>query len=75
MNHKSFERRYAEYKSEKDKSSMKEYLEKIRPHVHNMIDALNKSGECKMYQTVKPKFMSSTTTNKKSTIFLRLIVV
>ena len=75
MNHKSFERRYAECESEKDKSSMKEYLEKIRPHVHNMIDALNKSGEWKMYQAVKPKFMSSANTNKKSTIFLRLIVV
>ena len=29
---KIFERRYTEYKSEKDKLSMKEYLGKIRPN-------------------------------------------
>ena len=54
---------------------MKEHLEKIRPHVHNMIDALNKSSEWKMYQAMKPKFVSSTNTNEKCTMFLRLIVV
>ena len=54
---------------------MKEYIEKIRPHVHNMIDALNNSGEWKMYQAMKPKFMSSTNTNEKCAMFLRLIVV
>lgn len=75
INHERFERRHAEYKSEKNKSSMKEHLEKIRPHVHNMIDALNKSGEWKMYQAMKPKFVSSTNTNEKCTMFLRLIVV
>ena len=59
-----------EYKSEKDnKSSLKGYLEKIRPHLCDMIDNLKKSGECRMYLTIKPKFMSSTHSNEKHTMY------
>ena len=54
---------------------MKEYFEKIRPHVRNMIGALNKSGEWEIYQAMKPKFMSSTNTNENFSMFLRFIVV
>ena len=63
------EGRYVEYKSEKDsKSSLKGYLEKIRPQLHVMIDDLKKSLEWKMNLTIKPKFMSSTDSNEKQTM-------
>ena len=53
-----FESRYNEYKSEKDKkSSTKECLEKIRPHLLYMIDSIKKSGEWEIHPTMKSKNM------------------
>ena len=49
--------RYAECKSEKKKSSMKEHFEESRPHLREMIDDLKKSGEWKKHLTVKTKFI------------------
>ena len=42
---------------------MKGYLEKIRPHLDDMIDDLKKSGDWKMHLAMKPKFLSSTESN------------
>ena len=53
----AFNNRCAEYKSEKDKvSSITKYLEKIRPHLHDLIDDLKKSCEWKIYLTMKSRF-------------------
>ena len=41
----TFDGRYIEHKTEKDeKPSIKENLDKIRPHVRDMINDLKKSG-------------------------------
>ena len=48
---------------------MKEYLEKIRSHLRHMIDDLKKSGEWKIHLTMKPKFMLSTDSNEKRTMY------
>ena len=58
------------YKKEKDKKlSSKRYVENIGPHLRNMIDDLKKSGEWKMHLTIKPKFISSTNSKEKRTIY------
>ena len=48
---------------------MKEHLEKIRPHLHDMINDLKKSCEWIMYLTMKLKFMSSTDSNEKCMMY------
>ena len=48
---------------------MKGYLEKIRPHLDDMIDDLKKSGDWKMHLTMKPKFLSSTDSNQKRMMY------
>ena len=55
-----------EYKCKKDsKSSFREYLEKIRPHLRDIVGYLQKSGEWKIQLTVKHIFMSSVESNLK----------
>ena len=57
------------YKKEKDKKlSSKRYVENIGPHLRNMIDDLE-SGEWKMHLTIKLKFISSTNSKEKRTIY------
>ena len=46
---------------------MKKYLEKIRPHLRDMIDDLTKFGERKMHPTMKPKFVPPIVCNGKCT--------
>ena len=53
------------------KVSIKEYLEKIRPDLHGVIDDLKKSDEWKMHATMKPKYMSSTHSNEKCTMYTK----
>ena len=66
----AFAGRNVEYKTNKDeKLSLKEYLEKSRPHLGDKIDDFKKSGEWKIQQTMKPKFMSSTDSNEKRTMY------
>ena len=61
-----FEGRYVECQSEKDKnSSVKGYLEKIRPHLHAIVD-LKKSDERKTNET---KFLSSTDSSEKRMMY------
>ena len=38
-------------------------------HLHDMIDDLKKSGEWKMYLTIKSKFMPSTDSDEKRTMY------
>ena len=67
-----FESRYNEYKSEQDKkSSMKEYLETIRPHLLYTIDGIKQSGEWEIHPTMKSKNMLSTDSNGKCTTYCK----
>ena len=45
------------------KSSIKQYLEKNRPHLRDMIDDFKNSSGWKINFTSKPNFMSSTDMN------------
>ena len=61
------------------KSSFREYLEKIRPHLRDIVDYLEKSGEWKIKLTVKHIFMSSVESNENHTTYSkshsRLVVI
>lgn len=70
----AFESRYVQYSREKDKkSSIKEYLEKVRSLLQYVIDDLKISDEWKIHLTTKCKFLSSADSNEKR--ILRVIAV
>ena len=73
----AFETTYVEHKSERDKkSSIKGYLEKIRPHLCYMIDDLKKSGKWKTRLTLKTlNFCHQLTVIKNVLCILRVIAV
>ena len=65
----AFDGNYFEYKYETDeKSSITKYLEKIRPHIHDLINHLKKFVEWKMLLTMKPKLISLTASNEEHTM-------
>ena len=43
---------------------MKEFLEKIRSHTHDVINHLKQFGEWEIHLLIKPKFMSSRDSNE-----------
>lgn len=48
---------------------MKEYIEKIRLHLRDMIDDLKKSSEWKVNLTMKLNFISSTDSNENRRVY------
>ena len=72
----NFESRYIEHKSEKDKkSSMKEYLEKIRIHLLYIIDGIKKPGEWEKHLKINSKNLSSTDSNENVPCYLVMKVI
>lgn len=62
--------KYFDCKSDKDeKSSVKEYFEKFRPHLRDLIDDLKNSSEYKMHGTMKLKFMPSIDDTEKRIVY------
>ena len=58
----AFSNNYVEYESNGDKDktpSIKEYLDKIRPYLSNMINDLNTQGEWRVQLTIAINFFSS----------------
>ena len=66
----AFDGNYVEYKSDTDEeSSIKEYLEKNRPHIQDLINYFKKFCAWKIELTIKPKFISSTAINEEHTMY------
>lgn len=51
--------------SMKKKSLLKKYLEKLNPHLCDMIDAFKKSDEWEMHLTIKSKLKATSLTDNK----------
>ena len=61
--------KYIEYISNRsENTSIKLYLEKIRPHLGNMIDKLKKLGKWTIQSTMKVKFVSSKDNDDKQSM-------
>ena len=61
--------KYIEYISNRsENTSIKLYLEKIRPHLGNMIDKLKKLGKGTIQSTMKVKFVSSKDNDDKQSM-------
>ena len=55
----AFDDNYIKYKIKGDeKLSIEQYLENVRPYLHDMIDNLKISGEWKIHLTMKTNFMT-----------------
>ena len=61
--------KYIEYISNRsENTSIKLYLEKITPHLGNMIDKLKKLGKWTIQSTMKVKFVSSKDNDDKQSM-------